>query len=135
MPWPKTIIYSIGLSIAFFFYFAYFVDYVGMWAIKEIGPWLKSVRETLGQPYSRAAGYTLFFVVGVFCTTLFMAPLRFAFPSKRKLLTSTTLIVAPVLIALTPGVEISIAGMALLLQPIVGAALVIALPRSTPKVQ
>jgi hypothetical protein len=127
MTWTKTLAYSLGLSVAFFFYFAYFVaDRWSLWAIYEIGPLLKTIKAEYGQPYSRALGHAIAFAVGAFCTAAFIFPLRYAFPSWPKLLASAIVIIAPVMFVTADGTDRSPAGIATLMQPLVGAALAIA---------
>jgi hypothetical protein len=126
MNWTKTLAYSLGLSFVFFFYFAYFVaDKWSLWAIYEIGPLLTAIMTEYGQPYSRALGHVVAFIVGALCTTAFIFPLRYAFPSWSRLLVSALIIIAPVMLVSAGGTDLSTSGIASLMQPLAGAALAV----------
>jgi hypothetical protein len=124
--WKKTIFYSAGLSFAFFLFFAHLVaDKWSIWAIHEAAPLLQTIRAEYGHPYSHAVGHSIAFAIGVIATAAFIFPIRYAFPSATKIATSALIITFPVALVSAAGADLSLAGVASTLQPIVGAALVV----------
>ncbi len=125
MNWKKTIFYSAGLSFAFFLYFANFANKWSIWAIHEAAPVLQVIRVEYGRPYSHAVGHLIAFLIGAIATAAFIFPIRYALPNATKLATSALIITLPVALVSAQGADLSLAGIAITLQPIVGAALIV----------
>jgi hypothetical protein len=122
LSWKKSIIYSIGLSIAFYFYFPYVVvDKLTIRAIDEAGPLLRMLKQEFGQDSARAAGYSIAFFVDSLATFIFIFPLGFFFRSLAKQLVASIMIVSPMLVLIEIASIFSGSGTMMLLEPAIGA--------------
>jgi hypothetical protein len=126
MNWTKTLLCSAAFSVAFFMYFAFFVvDHLSIWAIHEAAPALQTLRAEYGSSYSHAAGHLVAFVAGAAATAAFIFPIRYALQNVTKLAAAALIITLPVALVSAQGADFSPAGVSTVLQPIVGAALVV----------
>lgn len=130
MSWTKVILSSIVLALLFFLYFANLVgEHFTLWAIHSISPALQALRQGYGQGYSRALGHLVAFVAGALATTAFLMPVSWMMRTRLKLVVSSILIIAPVVLVMFSSTNASLFSIATLLQPIAGAALLLSITR------
>jgi len=125
MSWSKIFIFSAILALPFFWYFAYVVgDKITIWAIQLVSPSLQVLRYSYGQDFALVTGHLVAFLAGALATAAFLMPISWAIRAPIKVLASSILIIAPVLLVTLASTRVNLYSIAILLQPVAGVALI-----------
>ena len=93
MSWTRTILYGVGLSFAFSFYFAHLiVGELTVWALQVLAPVLRWLSEVSGDAGARTFGHALAFTLGVAGTFVFVLPMRMAFKPGARLMVAAVFV-------------------------------------------
>ena len=116
-----------ALSIGFFLFFAFATGSISFSVLRTVGPGLRFLRENFGQPYAHALGYLLAFLIGSASSFAFVYPATFFVRDVPKLMLVAALVSLPAVCVLSIDSTLSLSDASVVIQPIVGALIAIAM--------